>query len=56
MSESFIPASEFETASNAVKNILEQHVEEVEITDIFPPLNDKLIQIKCLRENFLFCL
>lgn len=40
MSESFIPASEFETASNAVKNILGQPVEEIEITDILPPLND----------------
>lgn len=34
MSESFIPASEFETASNAVNNILGQPVEEIEITDI----------------------
>lgn len=40
MSESFIPASEFETASNAVNNILGQPVEEIEITDILPPLND----------------
>lgn len=40
MSESFIPVSEFETASNAVKNILGQPVEEIEITDILPPLND----------------
>ena len=40
MSESFIPASEFETACNAVKNILGQPVEEIEITDILPPLND----------------
>ena len=40
MSESFIAASEFETASNAVKNILGQPVEEIEITDILPPLND----------------
>lgn len=40
MSESFIPASEFETASNAVSNILGQPVEEIKITDILPPLND----------------
>ena len=30
MSESFIPASEFETASNAVNNILGQPVEEIQ--------------------------
>lgn len=40
MEESFIPSSEFETASNAVNNILGQPVEEIEITDILPPLND----------------
>lgn len=40
MAESFIPSSEFETASNAVNNILGQPVEEIEITDILPPLND----------------
>lgn len=42
MSESFIPASEFETASNAVNNILGQSVEEIEITEILPPLNDDI--------------
>lgn len=40
MSESFILASEFETASNAVNSILGQPVEEIEITDILPPFND----------------
>lgn len=40
MEESFIPSSEFETANNAVNNILGQPVEEIEITDILPPLND----------------
>ncbi len=40
MGESSIPTSEFETASNAVDNILGQPVEEIEITDILPPLND----------------
>ena len=40
MTESFISTSEFEVASNAVKNILGQPVEEIEITDILPPLND----------------
>lgn len=40
MTESFIPTSEFETASNAVNNILGQPVEEIEITDTLPPLND----------------
>lgn len=40
MAESFIPTSEFETASNAVDNILGQPVEEIEITDTLPPLND----------------
>lgn len=40
MEESFIPSSEFETANNAVNNILGQSVEEIEITDILPPLND----------------
>lgn len=42
MSESFIPASEFETASNAVNNILGQSVEEIEITEILPLLNDDI--------------
>lgn len=40
MTESFIPTSEFETASNAVNNILGQPVEEIEITDTLPPLNN----------------
>lgn len=40
MTESFIPTLEFETASNAVNNILGQSVEEIEITDTLPPLND----------------
>ena len=40
MAESFIPTSEFEKASNAVDNILGQPVEEIEITDTLPPLND----------------
>ena len=40
MTESLIPTSEFETASNAVNNILGQSVEEIEITDTLPPLND----------------
>lgn len=40
MSESLIPATEFESATNAVNNILGQPVEEIEITDILPPLND----------------
>ena len=40
MTESFISTSEFEVASNAVNNILGQPVEEIEITDILPPLND----------------
>lgn len=40
MSESLIPAAEFESATNAVNNILGQLVEEIEITDILPPLND----------------
>lgn len=40
MTESFISTSEFETASNAVNNILGQPVEEIEITDTLPPLND----------------
>lgn len=40
MEESFIPSMEFETANNAVNNILGQPVEEIEITDILPPLND----------------
>ena len=34
MSESFIPASEFETASNAVNNILGQPVEEIGISPL----------------------
>ena len=40
MEESFIPSSEFEAASNIVNKILRQPVEEIEITDILPPLND----------------
>ena len=40
MTESFIPTSEFEMASNAVNNILGQPVEEIEITDTLPPLNN----------------
>lgn len=40
MSKSLIPAAEFESATNAVNNILGQPVEEIEITDILPPLND----------------
>lgn len=40
MEESFIPSSEFEAASNTVNKILRQPVEEIEITDILPPLND----------------
>lgn len=40
MTESLIPTSEFERASNAVNNILGQSVEEIEITDTLPPLND----------------
>lgn len=40
MSESFIPTAEFESAINAINNILGQPVEEIEITDILPPLND----------------
>lgn len=40
MSESLIPAAEFESATNAVNNILGQPVEEIDITDILPPLND----------------
>lgn len=40
MSESFIPTAEFESAINAINNILGQSVEEIEITDILPPLND----------------
>ena len=40
MEESFIPSSEFEVASNTVSKILRQPVEEIEITDILPPLND----------------
>jgi len=40
MSESLIPAAEFESATNAVNNILGQLVEEIEITDILPSLND----------------
>lgn len=40
MSESLIPAAEFESATNAVNNILGQPVEEIEITNILPPLND----------------
>lgn len=40
MSESLIPVAEFESATNAVDNILGQPVEEIEITDILPPLND----------------
>lgn len=40
MTESFIPTSEFETASIAVNNILGQPVEEIEITDTLPPLNN----------------
>ena len=40
MGESFIPLLEFEIASNAVNNILGQPVEEIEITDKLPPLNE----------------
>ena len=40
MEESFIPSSEFEVASNTVNKILRQPVEEIEITDILPPIND----------------
>lgn len=40
MEELFIPSSEFEVASNTVNKILRQPVEEIEITDILPPLND----------------
>lgn len=40
MSESLIPAAEFESATNAINNILGQPVDEMEITDILPPLND----------------
>lgn len=39
MGELFVPASEFEAAVNAVNNILGQPVEEIENTDILPPLN-----------------
>lgn len=56
MSESFIPASEFETASNAVSNILGQPVEEIKITDILPPLNDIADSNKVFNKNFRFCL
>ncbi len=51
MSESFIPASEFETASNAVSNILGQPVEEIKITDILPPLNDIADSNKVFRNK-----
>ena len=40
MSKLLIPAAEFESAANAVNSILGQPVEEIEITDILPPLND----------------
>ncbi|MDE6021341.1 MAG: hypothetical protein K2H01_10165 [Ruminococcus sp.] len=40
MGESFIPVSEFETATNAVNGILGQPVEEIKITDVLPPLNE----------------
>ena len=40
MEESFIPSSEFEAASNIVNKILRQPVEEIEITNVLPPLND----------------
>ena len=40
MDESFIPSSEFEAASNIVNKILRQPVEEIEITNVLPPLND----------------
>lgn len=55
MSESFIPASEFETASNAVKNILGQPVEEIEITDILPPLNDIADSNKVFKGKLAGC-
>lgn len=55
MTESFISASEFETASNVVNSILGQPVEEIEITDILPPLNDITDSNELLhsREAFL---
>lgn len=40
MEESFIPSSEFEAAINIVNKILRQPVEEIEITNVLPPLND----------------
>lgn len=40
MEESFIPSSEFEVASNTVNKILRQPVEEIETTNVLPPLND----------------
>lgn len=40
MSESIIPKLEFETASNAVSNILGQPVNEIEISNILPSLDD----------------
>ena len=40
MDELFIPTLEFESATNAVNNILGQSVEEIEITDTLPPLNE----------------
>ena len=40
MEELFIPSSEFEVASNTVNKILRQPVEEIEITNLLPSLND----------------
>lgn len=55
MAESFIPTSEFETASNAVDNILGQPVEEIEITDTLPPLNDITDSNKVFKGNSACC-
>ena len=40
MEESSIPSSEFEVVSNTINKILRLPVEEIEIIDILPPLND----------------
>ena len=51
MDESSIPSSEFEVVSNTINKILRLPVEEIEIIDILPPLNDITDSNKVFKGN-----
>ena len=51
MEESSIPSSEFEVVSNTINKILRLPVEEIEIIDILPPLNDITDSNKVFKGN-----